>query len=129
MKNVPNLEKEIRLISAIERKIGTAKLNQEELNFMLDEARRGVPRQVFNYGLYIYYETFNEEEARRWFDKALKSMNGYGLLRASGKLAELGDAFIDDSMRFLRRAAWRQNPIAKRMLKFMKEHPYQLPQA
>lgn len=129
MKNLLNVKEEIRLISAIESKLGVAKLNQEELNFMLDSASRGVPRQVFNYGLYIYYETYNEEEARVWFDKALKSMNGYALLRASGKLAELGDAFIDDSMKFLRRSAWRQNPIAKRMLKFMKEHPYKLPEA
>lgn len=129
MKNTTNLQKEIALILAIEKKLGAQELTTEEVNFMVTEASRGVPRQVFNYGVYIFLLNHNEEEARSWFNKALKAMNGYALLRASGKLAELGDQFIDDSMRYLRRAAWRQNPIAKRMLKFMKEHPFVFPSA
>lgn len=129
MENTQKFKKEITLILAIEKKLGVQELTVEEHNFMVSEAERGVPRQVFNFGLYLYYLNHNEEEAKSWFNKALKTMNGYGLLRASGQLAELGDAFIEDSMRFLRRSAWRQNPIAKRMLKIMKANPFQFPQA
>ena len=129
MKNIKNLQNEIALILAIEKKLGVQEFTSEEHNFMVSEASRGVPRQMFNYGLYLFYLNHDEEEARSWFNKALKKMNGYGLLRASGKLAELGEEWIEDSMKFLRRSAWRQNPIAKRMLKFMKEHPYQFPKA
>ena len=38
------------------------------------------------------------------------------------------DEWIAMSMRYLRRVALRQNPITKMMLKYKKEHPYQLPQ-
>lgn len=129
MKNSTNLKNEFDLIFSIERKLGRENLTDNELNFLTSEASKGTPRQMFNYGYYIYLTTNNEEEARTWFNKALKVMNGHGLLRASGKLAELDDAFIEDSMKFLRRSAWRQNPIAKRMIKFMKENPFKFPAA
>lgn len=74
-------------------------------------------------------DTANEEEARVWFNKALQVMNGHGLLRASEKLSELGEAFIEDSMKSLNRSAWKQNPIVKRMIKFMKENPFKFPSA
>ena len=129
MKNSTNLKNEIDLIISIERKLGRENLNDKELDFLTKEANNGTPRQMFNYGYYIYLTTNNEEEARVWFNKAFKVMNGHGLLRASGKLAELGDAFIEDSIKFLKRSAWRQNPIAKRMIKFMKENPFKFPTA
>lgn len=48
---------------------------------------------------------------------------------ASGIFAFLGDEFYDWSMKCLKRAAWRQHPIAKRMYKTMKENPYKFPEA
>jgi|GEM_PF-4319846 len=129
MKNTTKLTSEIDLIIRIEKKLGRENLSQEEVKFMVDSANSGVPRQMFNYGVYLYLMNHDEQESRSWFNKTLKKMNGYGLLRCSGVLAGLGEEWIDDSMRFLRRAAWRQNPIAKRMLKEMKEHPFGFPKA
>lgn len=129
MKNTTKLISEIDLIIRIEKKLGRENLSQEEVKFMVDSANSGVPRQMFNYGVYLYLMNHDEEESRSWFNKTLKKMNGYGLLRCSGVLAGLGEEWIEDSVKFLKRAAWRQNPIAKRMIKMMKEHPFDFPKA
>ena len=125
---IPTKEEYDSLVK-IERKIGKEILTKDELEIMRKEANQGAPRWEFNWGLIELFEFNNEKIAIEWFEKTLKHMNGYGLLRCSGILASIGDEWADMSMRYLKRAAWRQNPIAKRMLKYMKEYPYQFPQA
>lgn len=125
---IPTKEEYDSLIK-IEAKIGKKTLSKEEVETMRKEAGKGAPHWEFTWGLIELFEFNNEKAALEWFEKTLRHMNGFGLLRCSGILAGLGDEWIDLSMRYLRRAAWRQNPIAKRMLKYMKDYPFHHPQA
>lgn len=120
---------EYDILFEIESKLGKESLTNEELSTMKKQAEKGSPRWEFVWGEIELFEFNSEKNAIEWFEKALKHMNGTGLLRCSEILASIGDEWADLSMRFLKRAAWRQNPIAKGMLKQMKENPFELPQA
>ena len=105
------------------------RLTQEEIDFLKARADEGSPLGEFDYGLYYLLMERDEKTADEWWNKFFYHCNGEGLLRASGIFAYLGDEYYDWSMKCLRRSAWRQNPIAKGMLKDMKEHPFKFPEA
>lgn len=80
----------------------------------------------------MVYATFYVKmmkKAEEWWNKFFYRSDGYGLWKASGIFASLGDEYYDWPMKRLRRAAWRQHPLAKRMYKIMKENPYKFPEA
>lgn len=80
----------------------------------------------------MVYATFYVKmmkKAEEWRNKFFYRSNGYGLWKASRIFASLGDEYYDWPMKCLRRAAWRQHPLAKRMYKIMKENPYKFPEA
>ena len=116
-------------LSKIEAKIGKEALTKAELEIIRNKADQGVPHWEFNWALIELFDFNSEKNAIDWFEKALEHMNGDGLLRCSGILASIGDEWEEMSMRYLRRAAWRQNPIAKRMIKAMRENPFHFPEA
>ena len=136
MKSVKNLNLK-RLSSDLEKSFKIEakmlktndKLTEEEIDFLKNRAEEGCPRDQFNYGLYYLLNEGNEKEAEVWWNKFFYHSNGFALWRASGIFAYLGDEYYEWSMKCLRRSAWRQFPIAKRMLKEMKEHPFIFPEA
>ena len=105
------------------------RLTVKEIEFIKNEADGGSPLAEFIYGLYYFLNESNQEEAEVWWNKFFYHSNGDALWVASGIFAFLGDEFYDWSMKCLKRAAWRQHPIAKRMYKTMKENPYKFPEA
>ena len=105
------------------------RLTEEEILFLKREAEGGAPAAEFRYGLYFLLDKNDEKTAEEWWNKFFYHCNGFGLWRASGIFAYLGDQYYEWSMHCLRRSAWHQFPIAKRMLKFMKEHPFKFPEA
>ena len=131
LQNLEELELSIKKVWKIEEKIlkTTEPLSDGEANFLKDYASSGSPRGEFIYGLYLLLHQNNESEAEVWWNKFFYHSNGFALWRASGIFAYLGDEYYEWSMRCLRRSAWRQFPIAKRMLKEMKEHPFKFPEA
>ena len=78
-----------------------------------------------------YYLLFEKDEktAEEWWNKFFYRSNGYGLWKASGIFAYLGDEYHEWSMKCLRRSAWRQFKVAKMMLKDTKENSYKFPEA
>ena len=74
-------------------------------------------------------ETGEVLPTEEWWNKFFYRSNGYGLWKASGIFAYLGDEYYEWSMKCLKRSAWRQFKIAKMMLKDMKENPYKFPEA
>ena len=137
MKTVKNtklkkLEFDVLETLRIERKMLSKKneeITPEELSFILKHAESGSPLGEFDYGLYLLLYEHNEKEAEKWWTKSFYHCNGFGLWKQSGIFAYLGDEYYEWSMRCLRRSAWHQFPIAKRMLKEMKEHPFKFPEA
>ncbi len=107
----------------------TEKLTIEESDFIKGQAETGSPLGEFIYGLYYLLNQNDEKSAEEWWNKIFYHSNGDALWVASGIFAYLGDEYYDWSMKCLRRAAWRQHPIAKGMLKDMKAHPYKFPEA
>lgn len=104
-------------------------LSEEEINFLRCRAEEGSPLGEFIYGLYYLLHKKDEKTAEEWWNKFFYHSNGLALWKASGIFAYLGDEYYEWSMKCLRRSAWRQFPIAKGMLKEMKEHPYRFPEA
>ena len=136
MKTVKKLDldsifKELEESWRIEEKMlkTTKPLSADEIEFLKAQAEEGSPLGQFNYGLYYLLCENDEKTAEEWWNKFFYRSNDYGLLKASGIFAFLGDEYYDWSMKCLRRAAWRQHPIAKRMYKAMKENPYKFPEA
>ncbi len=107
----------------------TEPLTGEEIAFLKRHAEGGSPLGEFHLGLYYLLYENNEQEAEQWWTRFFYRSNGYGLFKASAIFAFLGDQYYEWSMKCLRRSAWRQFPIAKMMLKEMKEHPFRFPQA
>ena len=104
-------------------------LTEEEISFLKARAEEGAPVAEFQYGLYFFLQENDEKTANEWWNKFFYHSNGFGLWRASGIFAYLGDEFYDWSMKCLRRSAWRQFKLSKMMLKEMKEHPFRFPEA
>ena len=131
IKSWKRLEFELKEASRIESKMlkTTEPLTEEEKCFLKARADEGSPLGEFQCGLYYFLQENDEKTAEVWWNKFFYHANGFGLWRASGIFAYLGDEFYEWSMKCLRRSAWRQFPISKRMLKFMKEHPYKFPEA
>lgn len=114
---------ECKMLTTIEQ------LTQTEIEFLKGHAECGSPLGEFDYGLYYIIYKHDEKAAEEWWNKFFYHSNGIGLWKASGIFAYLGDEFYEWSMKCLRRSAWRQFPIAKRMLKAMEKNPYQFPEA
>ena len=104
-------------------------LTDEEIAFLKTRAEEGVPLGEFDYGLYFLLSLNDEKTAEEWWNKFFYHSNGYGLWKASGVFAYLGDQYYDWSMRCLRRSAWRQFKLSKMMLADMKKNPYKFPEA
>ena len=130
-KSLKRLDYEFKEASRIEVKMlkTTESLTIEEISFLKERAEEGSPLGEFQYGLYYLLHENDEKTAEVWWNKFFYHANGFGLWRASGIFAYLGDEYYEWSMKCLRRSAWRQFPISKRMLKTMKEHPYRFPEA
>lgn len=105
------------------------KLTIEESDFIKEQAGTGSPLAEFIYGLYYLLNQNDEKKAEEWWNKFFYHSNGFGLWKASGIFAYLGDQYFEWSMKCLRRSAWRQFKLSKMMLKDMKEHPYKFPEA
>ena len=129
--NTEVIRKELEHTSLIEQKLLLTHqyLSEDEVSFLKEKAENGSPRYEFLYGLYFLLDRQDEKTASVWWEKCLKHANSEALWKYSGIFASLGDEYYEWSMRFLRRSAWRQHPIAKRMLKEMKKNPYQFPEA
>lgn len=104
-------------------------LSEDEVTFIKKRAEKETPIAEFIFGLYYLLNLNDEETAEKWWNKFFYHSNGFALWKASGIFAYLGDQYYEWSMKCLRRSAWRQFPIAKRMLKDMKEHPFKFPEA
>ena len=104
-------------------------LTDEEIAFLKTRAEEGAPLGEFDYGLYFCLSLNDEKTAEEWWNKFFYHSNGYGLWKASGVFAYLGDQYYDWSMRCLRRSAWRQFKLSKMMLADMKKNPYKFPEA
>lgn len=104
-------------------------LTDEEIAFLKTRAEEGIPLGEFDYGLYFLLMMNDEKTAEEWWTKFFYHSNGYGLWKASGVFAYLGDQYYDWSMRCLRRSAWRQFKLSKMMLADMKKNPYKFPEA
>lgn len=104
-------------------------LTSEEIEFLRTRAEDGVPLGEFNYGLYYLLFEHDEKTAEEWWTKFFYHSNGFGLWKASGIFAYLGDEYYEWSMKCLRRSAWRQFKLSKMMLKDMKKHPFKFPEA
>lgn len=136
MKNIENMDikksfEEVKECFRIRAKLlkTNDKLTIEEKEFIGDKASSGSPIAEFTYGLYYLLNENDEKTAEEWWNKFFNHSNGDALWVASGIFAYLGDEYYDWSMKCLKRAAWRQHPIAKRMYKDMKEHPFKFPEA
>ena len=105
------------------------KLTIEESDFIKGQAAIGSPLAEFIYGLYYLLNQNDEKTAEEWWNKFFYHSNGFGLWKASGIFAYLGDQYYEWSMKCLRRSAWRQFKISKMMLKDMKQNPYKFPEA
>ena len=105
------------------------KLTIEESDFIKGQAATGSPLAEFIYGLYYLLNQNDEKTAEEWWNKFFYHSNGFGLWKASGIFAYLGDQYYEWSMKCLRRSAWRQFKISKMMLKDMKQNPYKFPEA
>ena len=105
------------------------KLTDEEIMFLKQHAERGSPLGEFDYGLYYLLFENDEKTAEEWWNKFFYHCNGFGLWKASGILAYLGDQYYEWSMKCLRRSAWRQFKLSKMMLNDMKANPYRFPEA
>ncbi len=114
---------EVKLLTTNER------LTDEEVAFLKRRSDEGAPIAEFSYGLYYLLNQNDEKTAEEWWNKFFYHANGWALWKASGIFAYLGDQYYEWSMRCLRRSAWRQFPIAKDMLKAMKETPFKFPEA
>ena len=104
-------------------------LTNNEIYFLKRHAESGSPLGEFDYGLYYLLFENNEKKAEEWWNKFFYHSNGFGLWKASGIFAYLGDQYYEWSMKCLRRSAWRQFKLSKMMLKDMKEHPFRFPEA
>ncbi len=104
-------------------------LTEAEILFLKTRAEEGVPLGEFDYGLYYLLVQNDEKTAKEWCSKVFYHSNGFGLWKASGIFAYLGDQYYDWSMRCLRRSAWRQFKLSKMMLADMKKNPYKFPEA
>ena len=104
-------------------------LTNNEIDFLKRHAESGSPLGEFDYGLYYLLFENNEKKAEEWWNKFFYHSNGFGLWKASGIFAYLGDQYYEWSMKCLRRSAWRQFKLSKMMLKDMKEHPFRFPEA
>lgn len=104
-------------------------LTDAEILFLKTRAEEGVPLGEFDYGLYYLLVQNDEKTAEEWWSKFFYHSNGFGLWKASGIFAYLGDQYYDWSMRCLRRSAWRQFKLSKMMLAYMKKNPYKFPEA
>ncbi len=104
-------------------------LTDAEILFLKTRAEEGVPLGEFDYGLYYLLVQNDEKTAEEWWSKFFYHSNGFGLWKASGIFAYLGDQYYDWSMRCLRRSAWRQFKLSKMMLADMKKNPYKFPEA
>ena len=113
----------------IEKQVTKEKIGEKDINLLLELADEGTPRAYFILGKIELIQNNNEAKAMEWFDLVLQKGNQFVLFSAANFFASYDDLYIDQAMKFLRRAAWRQHPIAKRMLKFMKEYPFKLPEA
>jgi len=130
--SLKKLELELKEMSKIEKKVGIENLTNEETNFLLEQIKEGVPRANIIYGQYLLFEKGQKEEAIEQFNLFLKNANGLALFFGSeifAKMSNDDEEWIEWSMKCLRRSAWRQFPIAKMMLKDMKEHPFKFPEA
>ena len=132
--SLKTINKEFKEILRIESIIGTKDITESDANFLKKRAESGSPRAMFDYGLFLLINKEIKEDAILWFNRHLKVCNGYGLWRASGIFAQLFDEYQDLdwyewSIKCLRRSAWRQFKLAKKMLKDMKENPYSFPEA
>lgn len=126
MKNSTNFKNEIDLVFSIERKLGKTKLSSKEVGFLINEASNKVPFPMFCYGYYLYLVERDERTARYWFEKAYKTMDSFFLLYAGVRLVCLGDIFVNDVVRFLKRSAWKKNIVAKHILQYMEKTNYGL---
>ena len=104
-------------------------LSEKEIRFLKARAEEGVPLGEFSYGLYYLLHLNDEKTAEEWWNKFFYHSNGEALWKASGIFSFLGDEYYDWSMKCLKRAAWRQHPIAKAMYKEMKQNPFKFPEA
>lgn len=104
-------------------------LTDEENVFLKTRAEEGVPLGEFDYGLYYLLVINDEKTAEEWWNRFFYHSNGYGLWRASGIFAYLGDQYYDWSMKCLCRSAWRQFKLSKLMLSEIKKNPYKFPEA
>ncbi len=105
------------------------RLSAKEISYLRSRAEEGSPLSEFHYGLYFLLIEKEEKTAEEWWNKSFYHCNGFGLWRMSGIFAYLGDEYYEWSMKCLRRSAWRQFKLSKMMLKEMKEHPFQFPEA
>ena len=129
MKSFKNELKDTNKMLSIEKKMKEEIIGEEDYKFLIKQADQGVPRAYYILGRIDLLQKEDEASAMKWFELLLKHGNQYVLFSAANFFASFDDLYIDQAMRFLKRAAWRQHPIAKRMLKFMKEHPFELPKA
>ncbi|MCR4562864.1 MAG: hypothetical protein K5694_06670 [Bacilli bacterium] len=125
------LQREFEIGTAVENKLLITReyLTTDEVGLLKGKAEGGSPRYQFDYGLHFLFDKQDEKTASTWWEKCLKHANGEALWKFSGVFASLGDEYYEWSMRFLRRSAWRQFPLAKGMLKEMKANPYKFPEA
>ena len=130
-KDLNHLESDLKESWRIEEKMlmTTKPLSAKEIKFLKARAKEGSPLGQFIYGLYYLLFEKDEKTAEVWWNKFFYRSNGYGLWKASGIFAYLGDEYYEWSMKCLKRSAWRQFKIAKMMLKDMKENPYKSPEA
>ena len=105
------------------------KLTIEESDFIKGQAATGSPLSEFICGLYYLLNENDEKTAEEWWNRFFYHCNGFGLWKASGIFAYLGDQYYGWSMKCLRRSAWRQFKLSKMMLNDMKANPYRFPEA
>ena len=136
MKTVKNMNSEklssdIKESWRIEKKLlkTNDSLTDSEILFLKTRAEEGVPLGEFDYGLYYLLVKNDEKNAEEWWSKFFYHSNGFGLWKASGIFAYLGDQYYDWSMRCLQRSAWRQFKLSKMILSDMKKNPYKFPEA
>ncbi len=130
-KNLKILEFDLKESWRIEEKMlkTNEQLTTNEIEFLRFKAEQGVPLCEFNYGLYYLLFERDEKKAEEWWIKFFYHSNGFGLWKASGIFACLGDEYYEWSMKCLRRSAWKQFKLSKMMLRDMKEYPYKFPKA
>ena len=130
-KDLNHLESDLKESWRIEEKMlkTTEQLTSDEIEFLRARAESGVPLGEFSYGLYYLLYEQDEKTAEEWWNKFFYNSNGFGLWKASGIFAYLGEQYYEWSMKCLRRSAWRQFKLSKMMLKDMKANPFKFPEA